>query len=242
MRMPRRIPRAELRHRAWGAALAAGATVLVVGFVPPVGGGAVAKQPPTSIDMTVPMDRQQESNDCEAAALRMVLAFRGIQRSDKQLLSSIGVDLQHPHFGYSGKTSGDPYKAFVGNPNGSETGGTGYGVFYPPVADAARANGAKVLVAQENYTPAQLYLSVRSGHPALVWIDYLWRALKSTHYTAYDGRSIPYAGPAEHVIVLVGVTPTGVYVNDPARGYYWIAKTTFEKGYSTYRDMAVVIR
>jgi hypothetical protein len=76
----------------------------------------------------------------------------------------------------------------------------------------------------------------------VVWIDYLWRAGKSTHCTAYDGRSIPYAGPAEHAMALVGVTPNGVYVNDPARGTYWIRKSTFQAGYSTYHGMAVVIR
>ncbi|MFC1430750.1 C39 family peptidase [Streptacidiphilus sp. N1-3] len=220
-----------------GAATAAAA--LLLGLVPATGAAAAAL--PTSRSMRVPMDRQQEANDCEAAALRMVLAYRGHRRSDRQLLGSIGVDLKHPHFGYSGRTSGDPYRAFVGSPDGSESRGTGYGVFYPRIAAAARANGGTVLVAQQNYSPAKLYLQLRAGHPAVVWIDYLWRAKKSRNYRAYDGRMIPYAGPAEHAVTLVGVTPHGVYVNDPARGHYWISKAKFQAGYSTYHDMAVVV-
>lgn len=241
--MQRRILRRTVRHRWYGAAAAATAALLLTGFTTPVSNPGRPK-PPIYIHFThhpVPSYAQQQANDCEATALRMILAGRGIHRSDAQLLASIGVDLKHPHFGYSGPTSGDPYRAFVGSPNGSESAGTGYGVFYPPVAAAATANGVRVLVAQENYSPAKLYAQLAAGHLAEVWIDYLWRAKGSTSYQAYDGRWIPYSGPAEHAITLTGVTPGGLEVNDPARGHYWISKTTFQAGYSTYRDMAVVV-
>ncbi|MFC1416021.1 C39 family peptidase [Streptacidiphilus cavernicola] len=232
-----------IRRTVSSVALAAGATALLLGLLPPSAAAAApgAAALPSSRVLALPHYRQQQSNDCEAAALRMALAYRGHRRSDRQLLASIGIDLKHPDYGRSGKTSGDPYRAFVGSPDGSELHGTGYGVFYPPVAAAAKANGGKVLAAQEHYSPAKLYLQLRAGHPAVVWVDYLWRAKASSHYRAYDGRSIPYAGPAEHAVTLAGVTPHGVYVADPARGYYWIAKTKFQAGYSTYRDMAVVL-
>ena len=219
--------------------LSAGAAALLLGLLPAADADAAAL--PTTRVMHLPRYRQQLANDCEAAALRTALAYRGHKRSDKQLLASIGVDLKHPRFGRSGKTSGDPYRAFVGSPNGSEVHGTGYGVFYPRIAAAAKAAGGKVLVAQEHYTPAKLYLQLRAGHPAVVWVDYLWRTRRITHYRAYDGRSVPYAGPAEHAVTLSGVTPHGVYVEDPARGHYWITKTRFQAGYSAYQDMAVVL-
>lgn len=243
------MPARRSGRAAWrglhAAALAAGASLLLTGFTAPPptpARGAPPTLPPIAFPHDpVPSYRQQLSNDCEATALRMILAGRGIARSDRQLLSSIGVDLKHPHYGYSGPTSGDPYRAFVGSPNGSESGGSGYGVFYPPVAAAAAANGVRVLAAQEHYPAAQLYAQLGAGHLAEVWIDYLWRARSSTSYRAYDGRWIPYAGPAEHAITLVGVTANGVLVNDPARGHYWISKSRFRAGWSTYRDMAVVV-
>jgi uncharacterized protein YvpB len=105
----------------------------------------------------------------------------------------------------------------------------------------AKANHLTVLVAKQGYTPSALYAQLAAGHPAVVWIDYLYRALHDSWYQAYDGQWIRYAGPNEHAVVLTGVTTNGVWVNDPARGHYWIKKTSFEAGYSTYNDMAVVI-
>ncbi|WP_370145634.1 C39 family peptidase [Streptacidiphilus sp. EB129] len=217
----------------------AGAAGLVLTLAPT--DSASAAPTPTSRWMGVPMYHQQLADDCEAASLRMILAYRGHHYTDQQLLQKIGVDSAHPRFGTSGPKTGDPYRAFVGNPNGDEGRGTGYGVFYPRIAAAARASGARVLVAQEGYAPWRLYQQLAAGHPAVVWIDYLYRAKQRTWDKAYDGHWVPYAGPAEHAVALIGVTKNGVYVNDPARGAYWIPKAKFEAGYSTYGDMAVVI-
>lgn len=237
--MPPRSIAPRLRRRLRGAAVVTGSAALLLGLIPPT--GAAAAGLPAVRHIPVPLYRQQLAVDCEATALRMVLAYRGHQRSDRQLLGSIGVDLTHRQFGHSGRLSGDPYRAFVGDPNGNEAKGTGYGVYYPRIAAAARANGATVLVAQEGYSPARLYAQLAAGHPAVVWIDYLYRSRPISWYKAYDGRWIPYAGTAEHAVALVGITPNGVYVNDPARGYYWISKAKFQAGYASYRDMAVVI-
>jgi uncharacterized protein YvpB len=227
------------RRRLRGAAVVVGSAALLLGLTPP--SGAAAASLPSVRHIPVPVYRQQLADDCEATALRMVLAYRGHRRSDRQLLGSIGVDLTHPQFGHSGSRSGDPFRAFVGNPDGNESRGTGYGVYYPRIAAAARAAGGTVLVAQEGYAPSRLYAQLAAGHPAVVWIDYLYRTRPISWYRAYDGRWIPYAGTAEHAIALVGVTPNGVYVNDPARGYYWISKARFQAGYASYLDMAVVL-
>lgn len=240
-------PRAEtILHAARNVALTVGTAALLTAVAAPAATARARARttlpvPISYRHLAVPEYRQQESDDCEAASLRMVLAYRGIRRSDAQLLATIGVDLKHPGFGRSGSTSGDPYRAFVGSPNGSEVGGSGYGVFYPRIAAAASADGAKVLLAQQSIAPDLLYLQVLAGHPAVVWIDYLYRALPTSWYRAYDGRLIPYEGPAEHAVAIVGVSETGVYINDPARGSYWVSKARFEAGYNTYHDMAVVI-
>ena len=237
--MPGRTTAGTSRRRLRGAVVIAAAGSMLLGLT--TSASAVTGKYRGDLPLGVPMYRQQLANDCEATALRMALAFVGHQRSDRQLLSSIGVDMTHRQFGHSGRLSGDPYKAFVGDPNGSESKGTGYGVYYPRIAAAARANGAKVLVAQERYAPSRLYAMLAAGHPAVVWIDYLYRARKVGWYQAYDGRWIPYSGTAEHAVTLNGVTPNGVYVNDPARGASWVSKKTFEAGYSSYLDAAVVL-
>jgi hypothetical protein len=73
-------------------------------------------------------------------------------------------------------------------------------------------------------------------------VDYFWRRLGSRPYTAYDGRSVPYAGPAEHVVVVTGFSGGRVTVNDPARGRLSLSEATFGAAYATYGDMAVIVR
>jgi uncharacterized protein YvpB len=234
--MPSRpTPTSRARLRTLAISSAASSAVIAAAL------GAIAPAQAATTQMNVPVYRQQYADDCEATSLRMVLASRGEHLTDWQILRQIGIDTAHPHAGYSGATSGDPYRAFVGNPNGSEEANTGFGVYYPRIAAAATTDHLKVLVAGQNYAPALLYRQLEAGHPAVVWIDYLYRALRPTYYRAWDGRWILYAGPAEHAVTLTGVTANGVWVNDPARGRHWIRKSTFEAGYATYHDMAVVV-
>ena len=185
---------------------------------------------------------QQLHDDCEAAALRMVLTSRGVRVSDRAILNRIGVDRVHSGFGLSGTRSGDPYRAFVGDPDGSERGGSGFGVYAPPVAAAARSFGLGVVLAGHGVTPALLAELVGAGHPAVVWVDYLWRNRVPTWYRAWDSQLVPYAGPAEHAVVLAAVKPDRVQIDDPARGQYWISSAQFAAGYASYEDMAVVVQ
>ena len=60
------------------------------------------------------------------------------------------------------------------------------------------------------------------------------------HVESPDG-GVALLDAAEHAVTLNGVTPNGVYVNDPARGASWVSKKTFEAGYSSYLDAAVVL-
>jgi hypothetical protein len=60
-------------------------------------------------------------------------------------------------------------------------------------------------------------------------------------YIAFDGTSVPYAGPVEHSVTVAGVNPTSILINDPDAGQYWIPKSTFESAYATYNQMAVVL-
>lgn len=210
------------------------ATVLVTG----TGTGAASGR----IAVAVPYYHQQLSNDCEAGALRMVLASRGVYAGDLAILNRIGVDRKHYRAGRSGPLAGNPFRAFVGDPNGSEVAGTGFGAYYPPVASAARSYGLTVAASGQGISPARLRSQVAGGHPAIVWVDYLWRSRPTRWYTAYDGSRIPYAGPAEHTVVVTDYAHGRVTVNDPARGRYSVSERAFKAGYATYGNMAVVVR
>jgi uncharacterized protein YvpB len=87
-----------------------------------------------------------------------------------------------------------------------------------------------------------VYSAVLSGHPVVAWVTYNWLPATRSDYTAFDGRVIPYAGPIEHAVTVVGVTPTTVVINNPDVGREVIAKSLFEAAYATYNNMAVILQ
>lgn len=199
----------------------------------------LAAPPPTSRALGVPFYHQQESLTCEEAALRMSLAYFGIGVSEQQVLNAEGIDLTHY---WTGAGGGDPFADFVGNPNGSEIANTGYGSYWSAISRAATDLGGTVGTAGMGVSPTTVYNSVLDGDPVLFWVPFDWDTPSRHDYTAFDGRSIPYAGPEEHAMVVVGVTPTSVEVNDPDRGQYWLSRSQFQANFAVYGDMAVVVR
>ncbi|HEX6548780.1 MAG TPA: C39 family peptidase [Candidatus Dormibacteraeota bacterium] len=187
--------------------------------------------------------------DCEAAALQMVLAGRGIHRSQDALLQAFGRDPRPPEINPDGSVSawGDPYAAFVGDPDGSESDLTGYGVYYPPVAAAARAAGGRIAEAGEAVTPDQLYAALAGGKAAVVWVSFSpatqYAPQPLQRYKAFDGRDVPFGQGFEHAVALAGVRADAVYVFNPEPGMQpeWLPKSTFEPAYANFGQMAVVL-
>jgi uncharacterized protein YvpB len=114
-------------------------------------------------------------------------------------------------------------------------------MYYPTVVKAATQLGGHVLAAGEGVTPDQVYEAVLAGHPVVTWVTYQWVILRRQDYVAFDGRTIPYAGPGEHAVTIVGVDPSRVLVNNPWSGPEWVSKALFERIYLTYNQMAVVL-
>jgi uncharacterized protein YvpB len=174
---------------------------------------------------------------CEESSLSMVAAFYGRRVSDQDVLTFIGVDLAHY---WTGGGGGDPYALFVGDPNGSEVKNTGYGVYWPPIQAAATHFGAPVAGAGQGIAPGTIYAAVKAGGPVIVWVTFDLAAHARADYVAYDGRTIPYAGPEEHAMVVTGVSDASVRLNDPDRGQYWVSRGQFETAYGVYGQMAVL--
>ena len=191
--------------------------------------------------LNVPWYHQAFELSCESAALRMALAYEGIATTDQAILDIVGADLGRATFVNGALRWGDPYVSFVGNVNGSELALTGYGMYYPTVVKAATQLGGHVLAQGEGIAPNQVYEAVLAGHPVVTWVTYQWVILRRQDYVAFDGRVIPYAGPGEHAVTVVGVDPTRVLINNPWSGPEWVSKAVFERVYQTYNQMAVVL-
>jgi uncharacterized protein YvpB len=192
---------------------------------------------PSGVTVAVPVQRQVYNLSCEESSLSMVMAFYGRTVSDQDVLTFIGVDQAHY---WTGPGGGDPFVDFVGDPNGSEVRNTGYGVYWPPIQSAAAHFGAPATQAGQGVSASAVYAAVSAGRPVIVWVTFDLAAHARSDYAAFDGRSIPYAGPEEHAMVVTGVGSTTVRLNDPDRGQYWVTRAQFETAYSVYGQMAVV--
>jgi uncharacterized protein YvpB len=205
------------------------------------GGGALLT-PNDPVTLPVPLYRQDMALDCETAALQMALSAFGHYQTQADLFSMEDPDTRAPVMG-AGKHViqwGDPYANFVGNVNGSDAVPTGYGIYFPVIASIARSHGAPYAVGGEGYAPSTVYDAVAAGHPVQVWVETAWGRTYVGNWTAWDGRPVRYS-LAEHSVVLTGIAPGSVRVNDSWRGAtYWVSKSTFEISWADFNNMAII--
>ncbi|MDQ6885036.1 MAG: C39 family peptidase [Candidatus Dormibacteraeota bacterium] len=193
-----------------------------------------------------PLIAQSRNLDCESAALRMALFVPGTNASEDWILAQMGADLRRAVVDQFGDVLrwGDPYQTFVGDVNGLDYNATGYGVYYPPIMNAAGRAGRSTL-GGEGWNPHDLYLEVAAGNPVVVWVPVFgyWGSATMRTWTAWDGRQIRYT-LVEHAMTMIGVdASTGtITLNDPNRGYVRTVSTAaFEAAFAKFNNMAVVV-
>jgi uncharacterized protein YvpB len=194
------------------------------------------------VTIPVPIYRQTRNLNCETAALQMGLAYYGHYYSQDGLFAYENPDLRAAQWINGVLHWGDPYTNFVGNVNGSETNLTGYGVYYPVILSIARSHGVPNAYGGEGFSPATVYAQLAAGHPVQIWMEAQWSRPAVRTWIAWDGRSIRYS-LAEHSVILTGVSPTMVRVNDDQFGsQYWVSKWTFETSWRDFNNMAVIFQ
>ncbi len=197
-----------------------------------------------SVVLGVPVYGQIWNLDCETAALQMALAYSGSYYPQPALFGLENADLRPPILDGAGNIVqwGDPYTNFVGNVMGTETGKTGYGVYWPVILSIARSHGAPSSYGGEGFSSQTVYAALAARHPVEVWINYGFTTYGASTWRAWDGRTIRYT-LHEHAVTLTGVSASGVLVNDPWPGsQYWVSKGAFEASWAVFGNMAVVVQ
>ena len=175
-----------------------------------------------TVKLAVPYYKQAHAQSCEAASLRMALAYRGVQDSDWNILQKFGY--APTHWNKETTVWDDPNQRFVGDVNGSQGAGTGWGVYAGPVSRASQSYGRPTTLAHG--ANAQFVAQqIHAGNPVIVWG--IWGAsAKIQSWTTPEGKQV--SGPIPmHVRLIVGVkgepgSPLGFYVHDPITGpTYW---------------------
>ncbi|PID31025.1 hypothetical protein CSA80_00185 [Candidatus Saccharibacteria bacterium] len=177
--------------------------------------------------LNVPYYRQVHALSCEAASLRMALAYYGVATNDDAILQRIGYAPQPRDTATN--TWQDPNIEFVGDVDG-KLGVTGWGVYAGPVAKAARSYGRSADVV---YSPSvqQVAAAIYSGKPVVAWGVMGWRAVDDSWNTATSG--VVHAAKNQHVRLVYGVegsasNPVGFYLHDPISGSKYISAAALQ--------------
>lgn len=169
--------------------------------------------------LSVPYFKQAYPQSCEAASLRMALAYKGISVSDLDIVNVMGYN---PRPRDTANNSWDsPYEMFVGDLNGQQN-STGFGVYAGRTAYAARQFGRNA-TDHPGVTANFIAQQILSDSPVVLW------GVSSKHRPDSWNTSsgVVQAPVGEHTRTVVGVVgradaPAAFYVNDPVAGQlYW---------------------
>jgi len=192
---------------------------------------------------SVPLYRQLRALDCESAALQMAMASHGTYVSQDWILAVMGADWRGAVKDRYGNILrwGNPYQTFVGNVDGSQPLGTGYGVYAPPIIGAAVRAGRPAL-GGEGWSASDIYAVVAAGYPAAVWVPFDFAGATTRTWTAWDGSPIRYIRN-EHTVTLVGVDygQGTVTINDPEYGVKTMSMSFFQGQWGYLNNMAVAV-
>ncbi len=146
--------------------------------------------------------QQQYNLSCEFAALQIVTQYRGDAISEHWAVSTTNWS-DNPHRGYRGDITGAWGNTWD------------YGIYAKPLADIARSAGYG---AEASYGDAGSMAAYHdAGIPVIVWLsvnqDPGWYEVDES---GEQYKIVPYM----HVVVAYGHDDTGVYISDPATGWY----------------------
>ncbi|OGI78614.1 hypothetical protein A3C57_00035 [Candidatus Nomurabacteria bacterium RIFCSPHIGHO2_02_FULL_33_12] len=174
--------------------------------------------------LVVPYYRQQYSRSCEAASLRMALAYLGTVSDDKEIVNLAGYNPREPD--WVKNVWDDPYKMFVGFLDGKQV---GYGMYASALAKSSSALGHSSRVLK-NPTSQDIAQAIWNDQPVVAW-GYIKNTVPQlSYFKTISGKRIPIYSN-EHARTIVGVVgspenPVGFYIHDPLSGLaneYWIA-------------------
>jgi uncharacterized protein YvpB len=190
----------------------------------------------TTIKLPVPVYLQQHTLSCELASLKMALAYKGIMKSEEELLAQVGVD-NTPHIG---NIWGNPYEHFVGNVDGRQM-RDGYGVYWGPIERVAKEYGNAQ--AFQNGDIKLLTSNILNGNPVIIWV--YSKNGTPTHWQTPSGIDI-FAVAGEHTVVVVGFVgeadnPSQIIVNDSLVGQVYWSRELFNRKWASFSQSGVII-
>lgn len=203
------------------------------------GGGTVTvPEQAVASRISTPVVQQRFPNNCETAALSMLLASQGTPQDQLALQRELPQDGPlDPVTGPDGEMVwGDPEKGYVGRVEGGGTAG-GFGVYEGPILDLARQWVDPLDLSSES--PSALYDQLLEGKPVFAWIGLQDGPYETWQSQGGEEVTVNYG---EHTVLLVGIEGDRLLVNDPLDGVRkWWSKAEFEQMYERLDRRAISV-
>jgi uncharacterized protein YvpB len=168
-------------------------------------GRLTVRSTPVSAWIPAPLVGQLVRNDCESAALEVLLATLGVNTDQLALQRRLPINGPLDPVGPAGEQEwGDPDLGYVGRADGAGPSG-GFGVYPRPIVRVAGDLGVR-LQDLTGARPEQVYARVLSGRAVMVWVGLGDGPYGS--WTSPGGRPVR-VNFNEHTVVLTGIRPDG---------------------------------
>lgn len=178
-------------------------------------GVVYARERVVAASVRLPIVQQALRNNCETAALSMLLAGQGVRVPQLQLQDELARSGPLDPIPAPGGLPiwGDPNTGFVGRPEGGGTSG-GYGVYENPIRALALRHGVGLKKLSKSSASA-IYAHLLTGSPVMVWVG-----LSDGPHKTWRTRSgrLVRGNFGEHTVVLTGIRGKVLEVNDPLTG------------------------
>lgn len=205
---------------------------------------AYVEQGPGGANVMIPIvfDAQDHALSCEVATLKMVLAYRGVQVQESELIKRVGFD-RTPHTYQGGRELwGDPSKAFVGNIDGRMM-DDGYGVYWQPIERVAKLY-RKEAQGFERRTDWHLVQELQEGNPIIVW-GCLGACQRRVWYAPGNENKV-FGVSYEHTFIVNGFSgnpdaPDGFWLVDPIYGQRYMERNAFIAMWDSLDRSGVVV-
>ena len=189
--------------------------------------------------LNIPLDWQDYSLSCEAASLKMALAYKNIYVSEDDIMDKIGYDLTIRKDGIWG----NPYESYVGDIDGKMC-TSGYGVYWQPVAEAA--NNWREAESFSEGRLENLVKELKLGNPVVIWGTLPVNKIHDCSWHTSDGKYIK-AFQETHVRLVIGFigepeNPSHIILNDPLSGRLYWETPFFLTNWSAFDYSGVVLR
>ncbi len=207
--------------------------------------------PEKLVDLGITLHHQIYTLSCEAASLQMALEYKGISKTQDQILEQIGVSQPYKSYYKDGTMIwGDPNLGFVGNvsglfstPDAGMYGATGWGVNKDPIARVAQSY-RPASEAFTGFTTKDVIRELDAGNPLVFWHVPDSYAAGSINYQTPEGKTIRFF--RNHVAVISGYKivdgSTFFLISDPLYGEYTLTESTLARRMAKYDGDVVVVR